>query len=173
MIEILKQIESYPNYVISNLGYVKSLRTYKVLKVAIDKRGYEKVSLYNDAKKKTFLMHRLVAIAFIENPENKNQVNHIDGCKTNNKSSNLEWNTCRENILHANALGLFYEKNKSISKKMSALLKGKSFNHKNVIDLQTGLFYKSLTEACNRHNLSYSTEVKRTRKQRNNRFQYI
>jgi len=173
MIEIFKKIENYPNYQVSNYGYVKSLYTGKVLKESFDKRGYPRVKLYNVLGSKTFRIHRLVAIHFIENPDNKEQVNHIDGNKLNNKAFNLEWNTCKENIIHANINGLYKEKNKAIGDKARIRLKGKSFNHKNVLDLQTGIFYESLTKACSIYNLSYSTEVKRTRKQKNNRFQYI
>jgi hypothetical protein len=173
MIEIIKTVKNFENYEISNFGYVKSKKTGKRLKVSYDKRGYERVGIYLNGKKKTITMHRLVAFNFIDNPQNKAQVNHIDGNKVNNTASNLEWVTCQENIVHANANGLFKEKNKAISEKMRNRLKGISFNHKNVIDLYTGILYHSLTEACKIYNLSYSTEVKRTRKQRNNRFQYL
>jgi hypothetical protein len=173
MIEIIKTVQDFPNYEVSNLGYVKSKLTGKVLKLSYDKRGYQRVALYRDGLKKTISMHRVVALNFIKNLENKAQVNHIDGNKQNNYANNLEWNTCQENIIHANANGLFDKKNKATAERMRIKLKGISFNHKNVIDLQTGIFYESLTNACNTYNLSYSTEVKRTRKERNNRFQYI
>lgn len=173
MIEIIKTVKDYPNYEVSNLGYVRSKITGKTLKVSTDKRGYERVAVYRDGFKKTITMHRIVAINFIDNPLKKPQVNHIDGNKKNNTVINLEWNTCQENIIHANATGLYREKNQATSDRMRIKLKGVSFNHKNVIDLQTGIFYESLTKACNTYNLSYSTEVKRTRKEKNNRFQYL
>jgi HNH endonuclease. len=71
------------------------------MKLGIDKYGYQFVKLNHKRKKYHRLIHRLVAIAFIPNPENKSQVNHIDGYKLNNKVKNLEWSTPAENIMHA------------------------------------------------------------------------
>ena len=66
-----------------------------------DTKGYLQVELKKDGKRKIKFIHRLVAEAFIENPQNKEQVNHKDGNKLNNYASNLEWVTCKENIHHA------------------------------------------------------------------------
>ena len=68
----------------------------------VNDNGYIRVYIFN----KTYAIHRLVALTFIENPENKEQVNHIDGNKLNNAVSNLEWNTCSENNLHKFQIGL-------------------------------------------------------------------
>lgn len=173
MKEIIKPIDNFEDYQISNFGYVKSIKSNTILKGILDKRGYTCICLYKKGVRHFFRIHRLVAIAYIENPLKKSQVNHIDGNKQNNVSDNLEWATCQENIIHANQNGLFDIKNKKISERMKILMKGKSFNHKNVLDTTTGIFYDSLTQACISNNLSYSTEVKRTRKQKNNRFLYI
>ena len=70
------------------------------------KSGYMKVALYKDGIKKTFPLHRVVASAFLENPGNKEQVNHKDGNKKNNSVKNLEWCTQEENQRHAFAIGL-------------------------------------------------------------------
>ena len=67
------------------------------MKSFISNCGYERVSIKIKHKERKFSVHRLVAIAFIPNPENKSQVNHIDGNKLNNNASNLEWNTASEN----------------------------------------------------------------------------
>lgn len=91
-------------YEVSNLGRVRSLKYWggnrvAILKQATSKRGYKKIALTSE--KKTFLIHRLVAQAFIPNPENKPEVNHIDGNKQNNCVNNLEWVTGSENNIHA------------------------------------------------------------------------
>jgi hypothetical protein len=95
-------------YQISNFGRVKSLKglTERILKQNINKYGYKVVYLSKDSKKKTISIHRLVAHGFIEREKNKLHVNHIDGNKTNNHVSNLEWVTPKENTLHALEHGL-------------------------------------------------------------------
>ena len=97
-------------YLISNIGKVLSLTTKKIRITNLNKRGYEQVSLCRDGKIQTHRIHRLVAIAFIPNPERKEQVNHIDGVKTNNCVTNLEWNTNQENKIHAVKNGLTTKK---------------------------------------------------------------
>ena len=91
--EIWKNIEGYENYQISNYGRVKSLwyNREKILKSEIIRGGYLRVCLCQDGKKTMKLVHRLVAEAFLENPQNLPEVNHKDECKTNNQVSNLEW----------------------------------------------------------------------------------
>ena len=75
-------------------------RKGKQLRSSVDKDGYERVVLTKDGIRKTYLVHRLVATAFIPNPENKTTINHIDGNKRNNNVSNLEWATEKENQNH-------------------------------------------------------------------------
>lgn len=95
-----KAIDGYPEYRITKEGKVYSVRRKKYLKTAINEDGYETIQLQVDSKKKDFLVHRLVALGFIDNPENKKSVNHLDGNKLNNNKSNLEWSTTSENNLH-------------------------------------------------------------------------
>ena len=101
-IEIWKKIKDLP-YEISSLGRVRNLKG-KILKTYIQNHGYEQIKVaFNRTHR---LIHRLVAEAFIANPENKKYVNHIDGNKLNNSVNNLEWCTNSENILHARRTGL-------------------------------------------------------------------
>ena len=78
----------------------------KVLRQFTNKKGYKSVGLFREGEGKRREVHRLVAIAFISNHENKPQVNHIDGNPSNNDASNLEWVTNMENLAHASATGL-------------------------------------------------------------------
>lgn len=90
MIEEWKDIPSYPGmYEVSNLGRVR--RNGKILKPIKDRYGYLLVNLYKNGIVRKFLVHRLVALAFLPNPQNLPQVNHKDENKTNNCLDNLEW----------------------------------------------------------------------------------
>lgn len=104
MKEIWKPIKDYEGlYEVSDLGRVKSLYhdREKILAKRVDTAGYVTVILYKGKNKKSFIVHRLVAEAFIPNPENKPFINHKDENKTNNIYSNLEWVTQSENISYS------------------------------------------------------------------------
>jgi hypothetical protein len=113
--ELWKDISGYEGYYqISNLGNVRSIdrfdgvhdRQGTIIKPNLKPNGYLQVGLRKHNTRKWFGVHRLVAIHFIENPDNKPQVNHIDGNKLNNTVENLEWVTGKENQRHAARLGL-------------------------------------------------------------------
>lgn len=94
MIEIWKRIENFPDYEISNLGRVKSYKQKKegrILPPIKTKKGYLQIQLYENKKYKRFYIHKLVALAFIPNPNQLEQINHKDENKENNKVDNLEW----------------------------------------------------------------------------------
>lgn len=103
--ETWKEIPGY-DYKVSNTGKVYSNRRNKEMKLKTTKDGYKALTLSKPNKRKEFTVHRLVALAFIDNPENKPQVNHINGIKDDNRASNLEWSTQSENQLHAYTTGL-------------------------------------------------------------------
>ena len=102
----MKQIIGFENYSISEDGKVFNNKTGRELKAFDGNRGYKTIYLRKDGKNHGHLLHRLLAIHFITNPENKGFVNHKDGNKHNNDLSNLEWVTQAENNKHAFDIGL-------------------------------------------------------------------
>ena len=106
--EIWKDCKGYEGkYQVSNFGRVWNVNNQKYLKPWISKGGYYLVNLMSkNGKIKHELIHRLVAIAFIDNPCNYPQVNHKDEDKTNNCVDNLEWCSRQQNVLHSYKLGL-------------------------------------------------------------------
>ena len=107
MIEYCKPVplQDYKlHYLVSNIGNVISLRTGKTLKPVKSKAGYYRVSLSVNGKYKKVAVHRIVAMAFIPNPENKPTVNHINENKTDNRVENLEWATNKEQNAHGTRL---------------------------------------------------------------------
>ena len=96
-----KTIEDFPDYQVSERGEIRNAKTLRVLKQKVLPSGYLFVQLYRDKKPHTVYVHRMVAKAFILNPYNKPEVNHLDGDKGNPAVSNLEWVTKSENMMHS------------------------------------------------------------------------
>jgi hypothetical protein len=99
--EIWRDIPGYEDfYQVSSFGKIKSKRQNKIMSLKTDMRGYKRIRLYNENGQKTYSVHRIVASTFIENPENKPEVNHKNKIKTDNRVLNLEWSTVAENLEH-------------------------------------------------------------------------
>lgn len=134
------EILSDGEYLISNMGRFFSLRYDKLMKQQLNSRGYLKVSL-KKLYKHPEPSHRVIAKYFIPNPENKPQVNHINGIKTDNRVDNLEWVTISENAIHAFNMGL-----RKSSKVIQLDLFGNILNE-----------YKSMSEASKKTNIHTSS----------------
>jgi hypothetical protein len=147
----MKQIEGFENYLISVDGKVFSLKTMSFLKLRKNREnGYLRAELYNNKlnnnkKSKNLSIARLVAKAYLPNPENKPTINHIDGNKENNMLCNLEWATYSENMKHAmdNKLHIVTDKMRENSRSNKEKLK------KIILDFNTGVFYIGTEEAAN------------------------
>jgi hypothetical protein len=155
--EIWKDVPSFTGILqVSNLGRIKRLAKYrntksngkaympdKILKQSISTYGYYKICISIDNNRHDLLAHRLIAEAFIPNPDVKHQINHINGIKTDNSIDNLEWVSCKENIKHAHITGLSAMQPRGAENKLSEKL----YQY----DLE-GNFIKEWTgirEACN------------------------
>lgn len=148
-----KDIEGYFGlYQISNLGNIKSLGNgnsnnskEKILKTAKLKNNYLRVILSKDGKRKTHLVHRLVAEAFIPNPNNYEQINHRDEQKTNNASSNLEWCTPKQNTNYGTRNQRVAEK---LSKQVICVETGKIYHSIQQIQRQLGFAHQCISAVC-------------------------
>lgn len=118
-----REIKNFENYEVNEFGEIRNKKTKHILKHSINEKGYHKVILSKNNQKFKTGVHRLVAIAFIPNPNNYKEVNHIDENKSNNHYSNLEWCDRKQNIEHSIKSGKFkitrvgqYDKNNNLIK---------------------------------------------------------
>ena len=151
------QVKDYPNYSVNHLGEVFNNKTGRKLKQTV-KKGYCLVYLYNVKGRKSFLVHRLVANAFIPNPNNLPEVNHKDENSQNNSAENLEWcsrlynvhygtyiERLRQRMLTSNPFK-DKEHTPNAKNKMSLAKKGKPSNRRRKIVIQ-GVEYDSVAQA--------------------------
>lgn len=147
------QIVGHDNYFASENGMIYSSRSKKFLKPILNQCGYHYVILQNKGVKKKELVHRLIAKCFLPYNESRPFVNHIDGIKTNNCLSNLEWCNQSENTIHAFSLGLMKVSDKSIKN-----IRQLGINSaKKVINSKTNRIYGSLKEASIAECINYKT----------------
>ena len=149
-VETFVKIDGFDNYEVSNLGKVRNMKTGKILKPQPDKDGYLRLGLYENNKKKKLFLHRIIATTFIDNPEGKPCVNHIDENKLNNDLSNLEWCTVRENIIHGTRTKRVAEK---LSQKVIQLDLNDNilnvFKSMRQAERETGIPNGSISSCCN------------------------
>lgn len=149
--------------VVTKSGEVFS-RLGRRLSQHLSNAGYLRVELHSDGSAKKHSVHRLVALAFVPNPDGKECVNHIDGVKTNNAAANLEWVTRSENQKHAYALGLqkpFHVSGRKISDAHKAALCGSRWNGYSRQYWADGVAFSSPEEAAEFHNISRQTVYNR------------
>ena len=143
--EIWRDIHGYEGkYQVSNYGRIKSLYTNKLKKATIKNTGYKCVDLYLNGKRENKTIHRLVAMAFIPNPNSYKVINHIDGNKLNNNVNNLEWCTQSYNIKHS------YDNNLHIP----TIEKAINSRKRKILCHQNNKKYNSIIEAAKDLNLN-------------------
>ena len=96
--EEFKPVNGFDNYLVSNFGNIKNSKTNRILKQSNHTQGYKQINLSKNGKLKKFKVHRLVGIAFLENPGEKPMIDHIDKNKENNNVKNLRWATSKDNL---------------------------------------------------------------------------
>jgi len=163
--EIFKDVLGYEGlYQVSDLGRIKSLekklfngisyfiQKEKILNPSFEKDGYKQISFFKEKKEKKLKVHRLVGISFVDNPENKPQINHKDEIKDNNFYKNLEWLTASENMKYGSRSKKWIEKRRvsSICKKVSQFdLKGNFIqNFDSIVKASEMNFDASLITKC-------------------------
>lgn len=153
MTEIWKDVPGYEGtYKISNMGRVKSLNYDGSMEARIMTpyyvHKYKRVRIFKDKKSISVGVHRLVAQAFIPNPDNKPFVNHIDGDQSNNRVDNLEWCTQSENVMHAYRV-LGYKASGGREKRRVRLVEtGQVFNSIKEASVKTGHNRTSIISCC-------------------------
>jgi len=155
----MKTIRGFDSYLIREDGYIYSNYTKKLLALVKQNTGYLSVTLYKNKKGYVKPVHRLVAIAFIQNDNNYKCVNHKDGNRHNNNVSNLEWCTHSYNSLHSfRELGRVIWNKGITSQNLSDSKKGsKNPAAKEVINIYSGFVYETISLAANDKNLSKNT----------------
>lgn len=148
----------YKSYIVYSDGKVFSLARNRFLKPYISENGYERIRICYDGKFESWTVHRLVAMMFLDKAEGKNEVNHKNGIKTDNRVENLEWCTTSENQKHSWAMGLI-----------------KSAHARLILDTKTGVFYESVADLAKLLNVSkvYLAQKLNGLRKNNTHYQYV
>jgi hypothetical protein len=159
---MLRTLDLFSGYTIREDGEIRS-RFGRVIRQQFAKAGYARVELWSKGRGKKYLVHRLLAQAFISNPEGKPQINHIDGDKANNRLSNLEWVTQSENQLHAYKIGLQrgYCKPMPLTAAHKRALCGSRWRGERRVYRAGGLDFPTPEEAAKHHGVSRQTVYNR------------
>jgi hypothetical protein len=150
----MKAILGYPHYSVTEDGRVWSELKQIFLKEVSNGNGYKKVTLCDKITKKPYLIHRIVALTYLDNIDNKPCVNHKNGIKSDNRVENLEWCTYSENNKHAFRTGLKWHSELQRSKISK---NAEKYSCKIVLDTATGVFYNSVVEASKYYNINISS----------------
>lgn len=169
--ELWKEINGYPNYIISNTGKIYSRNTNRLMSPKVDRYGYFVVGLCKDNKVKHFTIHRLVALTFIPPVVGCNVVNHKDGNKQNNNVDNLEWTTVSGNTKH-----WYNTDQKFRNQVLNNAKRGAETKSKGVAVYLDGVLigkYNSITETAERLNINKKTVYNTLHNKFNNRLGYV
>ena len=149
-VETFVKIEGFEKYEVSNLGKVRNIKSGRVLKTSLNNNGYLRLFLCENNKRKHLYLHRIIATAFIDNPDEKPCVNHIDENKLNNDLSNLEWCTVRENLIHGTRTKRAAEKcfKKVIQLDLNDNVLNE-FESMTQAEQETGVFVSNISSCCN------------------------
>ena len=149
-VETFVKIEGFEKYEVSNLGKVRNIKSGRVLKTSLNNNGYLRLFLCENNKRKHLYLHRIIATAFIDNPDEKPCVNHIDENKLNNDLSNLEWCTVRENLIHGTRMKRIAEKHfKKVIQLDSNDNVLNEFESMTQAEKKTGVLLKYISRCCN------------------------
>lgn len=149
-----RNVVDYPNYWVGENGNVFTERSNGCMDLTPNKRGYVRIQFYKGTEwddKDMIPVHRLVGKYFIPNPENKPEINHMDGVRNNNHYLNLGWTTASENQKHAYATGLKTVTDvmrEGFSRRAKLRVGELNYNHRRVINTKTGVIFGSIAQAA-------------------------